>query len=409
MNKNFFHKIGPGLLYAGAAIGVSHIVQSTRAGANFGILMAVVVILANLLKFPFFQYGPQFAHATGKSLVYGYKQIGKWAVITFLAMTIGTAFIIQAAVTMVTAGIGSYLIPSISPNVFTLIILAASALLLGKGQLKWLNTFMKVIMVILSITTIVAFVSSFGNSVSTPHQNIPFNLLNKEHFIFLIAFIGWMPAPIDISVWYSVWALENKQNQTTDYLFDFKVGYIGTAVLAICFVGLGANMLHQSGIELSSSAVGFSKQLIEVYTNSIGAWSGPVIGIAAFTTMLSTTISVMDGISRVISPTVSAVMASPEGQETKWNTYTNYLMLLGTGTLVIIFVFAGNMRQMVDFATTLSFVTAPVLAYLNIKAMQLPEVTRPFIPSKLTVFISYAGLVLLTVFALLFLIYRFVI
>lgn len=409
MSKNFFQKIGPGLLYAGAAIGVSHLVQSTRAGANFGVLMGIVVILANLLKFPFFQYGPQFAHATGKSLVHGYKQIGKWAVITFLTITIGTAFIIQAAVTMVTTGIGSYLIPTISPNVFTLIILAASAILLGKGKLQWLNKFMKVIMLILSVTTIVAFISSFGSAVGVPSETTSFSLLNKEHFIFLIAFIGWMPAPIDISVWYSVWALENKLNSTSDYLFDFKVGYIGTALLAICFVGLGANMLHQSGIELSSSAVGFSKQLIEVYTNSIGDWAGPVIGIAAFTTMLSTTISVMDGISRVLSPTVSAVMAPAKGHEIKWNTYTNYLMLLGSGTLLIIFVFAGNMRQMVDFATTLSFVTAPVLAYLNIKAMQLPEVTQPFIPSKLTVFVSYAGLILLTVFALLFLLYRFVI
>ena len=34
--RNILKAIGPGLLWAGAAIGVSHIVQSTRAGANFG-------------------------------------------------------------------------------------------------------------------------------------------------------------------------------------------------------------------------------------------------------------------------------------------------------------------------------------------------------------------------------------
>jgi len=31
-------KLGPGLLFAGAAIGVSHLVQSTRAGADFGLV-----------------------------------------------------------------------------------------------------------------------------------------------------------------------------------------------------------------------------------------------------------------------------------------------------------------------------------------------------------------------------------
>ena len=34
--KNKLQKLGPGLLFAGAAIGVSHLVQSTRAGADFG-------------------------------------------------------------------------------------------------------------------------------------------------------------------------------------------------------------------------------------------------------------------------------------------------------------------------------------------------------------------------------------
>ena len=30
-------RLGPGLLFAGAAIGVSHLVQSTKAGAEFGL------------------------------------------------------------------------------------------------------------------------------------------------------------------------------------------------------------------------------------------------------------------------------------------------------------------------------------------------------------------------------------
>ena len=34
--KQIIQKLGPGLLFAGAAIGVSHLVQSTRSGADFG-------------------------------------------------------------------------------------------------------------------------------------------------------------------------------------------------------------------------------------------------------------------------------------------------------------------------------------------------------------------------------------
>ena len=101
----FLRSLGPGLLYAGAAIGVSHLVQSTRAGADFGFALVWAVLLANVLKYPFFEFGPRYAAATGESLLEGYKKIGNWAIAVFLVLTFGTMFTIQAAVTVVTAGL----------------------------------------------------------------------------------------------------------------------------------------------------------------------------------------------------------------------------------------------------------------------------------------------------------------
>ena len=57
-------KLGPGLLFAGAAIGVSHLVQSTKAGAEFGFGLIWALILSNIFKYPFFLYGPKYAAAT---------------------------------------------------------------------------------------------------------------------------------------------------------------------------------------------------------------------------------------------------------------------------------------------------------------------------------------------------------
>ena len=36
---------GPGLIFTGAAIGTSHLVQSTRAGAMFGVALLGVIVL----------------------------------------------------------------------------------------------------------------------------------------------------------------------------------------------------------------------------------------------------------------------------------------------------------------------------------------------------------------------------
>ena len=70
-------KLGPGLLFAGAAIGVSHLVQSTRAGADFEFGLIWALVLIHLVKYPFFQFGPRYATATGESLLDGYKKLGK--------------------------------------------------------------------------------------------------------------------------------------------------------------------------------------------------------------------------------------------------------------------------------------------------------------------------------------------
>ena len=77
MKKSFLNSLGPGLLFAGAAIGVSHLVQSTKAGAEFGFGLLWALLLVHLFKYPFFQFGPRYAAATGETLLDGYKKLGK--------------------------------------------------------------------------------------------------------------------------------------------------------------------------------------------------------------------------------------------------------------------------------------------------------------------------------------------
>ncbi|VAW90429.1 hypothetical protein MNBD_GAMMA17-1577, partial [hydrothermal vent metagenome] len=52
-------ELGPGLLYAGAAVGVSHLLMSTKAGANYQYIFLMLVPLIHLIKYPFYKFGPQ--------------------------------------------------------------------------------------------------------------------------------------------------------------------------------------------------------------------------------------------------------------------------------------------------------------------------------------------------------------
>jgi len=53
----YFSRLGPGLLFASSAIGTSHLVLSTRAGAHHGFIFLWIVLLALLIKYPFYEYG----------------------------------------------------------------------------------------------------------------------------------------------------------------------------------------------------------------------------------------------------------------------------------------------------------------------------------------------------------------
>ena len=137
-------KLGPGLLFAGAAIGVSHLVQSTKAGADYGLGLIWALVLVNLFKYPFFQFGPRYALATGESLLDGYKKLGKGILICYYLLTFATMFTIQTAVTIVTAGLAYSLFGSIlSIEMWTVVILIVCLLLLIIGRYNFLDHLME--------------------------------------------------------------------------------------------------------------------------------------------------------------------------------------------------------------------------------------------------------------------------
>ncbi|MED5462984.1 MAG: divalent metal cation transporter, partial [Pseudomonadota bacterium] len=72
--SNFLSRMGPGLMLAATAVGVSHLVYSTQAGGNYGFSLIGVIILIVLLKYPAFHFAVDYASATGRSQVTGYSK-----------------------------------------------------------------------------------------------------------------------------------------------------------------------------------------------------------------------------------------------------------------------------------------------------------------------------------------------
>ena len=390
-------KLGPGLLFAGAAIGVSHLVQSTRAGADFGWGLIWALLLVNIFKYPFFQYGPRYAMATGESLLDGYNKVGKIFLIIYFVLNLATMFTIQTAVTIVTAGLASSLF-GITDNmvVWSLIITIGCYVILLFGRYQLLDKMIKIIILVLAVSTIFSTgVASFNsNEVYSFKQVFP----NGAGLVFLVAFMGWMPAPLDISIWHSIWAIEKNKNQkitNKESLFDFNVGYISTVILGICFVSLGALVMYNSGVSFSDSGSVFAGQLIELYTSNLGDSFYLIISICAFTTMLSTTITCLDASPRTMSRATQLLT-----NQINKNYYFHWISVLSLGTMLIFYFLLSEMGALVEIATVLSFVTAPFYAILNYKLVVSKNMPKPHRPSKSMRILSITGILFLTLFAL---------
>jgi Mn2+/Fe2+ NRAMP family transporter len=408
MSKGLKKSIGPGLVMAAAAIGVSHLVQSTRAGAEFGYALVWAIVLANFFKYPFLEFGPRYAIATGRHMIHGYAKVGRWALWTYIIFTVGTMFAIQAAVTIVTASLAAELtgIP-LNAGLWSAIILGLCIILLIKNSYAVLDTVIKLFMVVLAVSTLVAVTAAVMQSPGEPSAAsalVAPEIWTVSGVAFLIALMGWMPIPIDASVWHSIWTLErSKQTKYTpklrESLIDFNIGYIGAALFALGFLVLGAEVMFGSGESFAASGAEFSQQLINLYTTTLGDWAYLFITACAFSTMFSTTFTVTDTYPRVCSELIN--LNRPDESVKRSNTLYRVLLVGITAVSIsLLFLMGDRFRLLIDIATTLSFLTAPVLAYINYRLIFKTDVAPEFHPPAWLHYLAIGGLLFLSGFAL---------
>lgn len=415
-SKSFIHSLGPGLMFASACIGTSHLVLSTRAGAHHGMIFLLIIILALLFKYPFFEFGPRYAHATGHSLLHGYKKQGKWAVIVYFLIIAINMFAVPAAVGAVCAGILSTMMgmSGISMPILLATVMGVSVLLLLVGGYKTLDSLVKLISVVLLVTIGIAFVAVLIKGPIEPvvgFQSPP--LLEGAGLALMISLVGWMPSGLETSTMHSIWAVEKMKssNLKPDIkagLFDFNLGYLFTSVLAVMFLTIGIFTIYGSGQLLEGSSTELSNKLLNVFKTNLGEWLHPVFALAAFGTIYGTLITVFDAFTRSLVWSIRALkyetIDNTESQNSFLSkSYKIVLVIMGIGAYLLFMLSQASMIKMLEIATIISFVSAPAIAYINLKAMNDPDFPAEHKPGKGLMLLSYVGLLIMVLFTIYYL------
>lgn len=400
--KGFSWRIfGPGILMATAAIGGSHLISSTQAGAIYGWQLAIMIILANFFKYPFFRFGTDYVYETGESLIAGYAKRSKAYLWIYFILSILSAVISTGAVTLLAAVILGFMLPAsvgLSSISLAVIIVTVSWFFLIAGHYKLLDGVTKWIMIALVTATVLAVMIAAGKpTVMTPDfvATSPWNLATLG---FIVALMGWMPAPLEFAAITSMWtSAKAKADHTTHRqgLLDFNVGFLVSAILALFFLSLGVFVQYGSGQEIELVGGAYINQLINMYTATIGEWSRLLVAFVAFMCMFGTTITVIDGYARLNTESIRIIQHRTDFSAKSLSFWLTFFSVAG---LLIIFYFGSQLGAMLKFAMIMAFVSAPVFAWLNFDLVR----KQAHLPIWLRA-LAWSGLLFLTAFAILFL------
>lgn len=400
--KSRLGALGPGILMATAAIGGSHLVASTQAGALFGWQLFWLIVVVNVLKYPFFRFGMEYTLATKNSLVEGYKNQGPGYFYSFIALNIIAAVVNTAGVLLLTASLLHYALPiSIPVTLLCWLISAVCLIILLLGHFKALDNVAKAIMGLLTIATITALIIAINNGPVAPVNYVGPSPYELAMLGFMVALMGWMPAPIEISALSSLWLKEKQTQQSvtkSQGLFDFNVGYWLTAGLALVFFSLGALVQYGQSSNIELGGVAFAKQLIDMYALTIGEWARPLVSAIAFLCMFGTTLTVLDGYARTLNESHKLL-----GFKQSKHSLNTWLILQALAGMAVILFFKSALGPMLTFAMTLAFVTTPVFAWLNFSLVRSePAIKHSLLLRSLT----WLGLVYLVGFAVAFVVWK---
>lgn len=387
---------------ASAAIGGSHLVSSTQAGAIYGWKLTGIIILALLLKYPFFRFGPEFTAETGMSVVEGYARKGKAYLWIFFVLCAVSSVISAAGVGLLCTVILAFLLPEslgIAAPVLTAIVMAVVWLILVTGRFRALDVVSKIIVASLSVTTIFAAILAATKGPAMAADFVGPSPWNLASLAFIVALVGWMPAPIEIAAINSLWV--SAKSRTTkmsvrDVVFDFNVGYITSGLLALVFVALGFFVQFGTGVEVAQQGGKYIPQLMSMYAQAIGQWAVPMMAFIAFATMFGTTISVVDGYARACAESIRLLRNHTQLSQRAVLWWITGITLIA---LAIMLWMNAELAAMLRFSMISAFVTAPVFAWLNYSLVRKNSGTSGLLHA-----LAMIGIVFLGAFTLLFLV-----
>ncbi len=399
--------IGPGFVWAAAAIGSGELIISAKVGSEYGFLFLWALWIGIWFKYWIQKGILDLTILTGRPVIELWDKLrfGKLFSLYWLLFFILTATGV-AGLLGLTASIGNAIFPFLSTNIWAVLIVAVVIAVAYYHKYKGFEKIMLVLGLILGAGTLATIFLVQPDLSNIFVWGVP--TTTAAGLVFL-SLLGWgAGSGPDLMLPYSWWVaekgyqnlslnsgsnkkslMENKDDNSVKEVkswlkvakYDTIAGYIAAGLVASIFMIAGAVILQPRGIVVEGLDV--LKNMSVIFTGSYGSWTFLLFMIPALAAIFSTTLGVFDG-GRIALAHLARMFSKKEMlpiENIRGNSWYRVTLVLFSVVPLILFLGIQRPVFLVIIAGVISAISMPLLGGLVFWSL-LKQVPKEYRPNK---------------------------
>ncbi|WP_085524231.1 Nramp family divalent metal transporter [Tuberibacillus sp. Marseille-P3662] len=287
-------RVGPGFVTAATGVGTGDLVAALVAGAAFGTTLVWALIIGAILKFFLTEGMGRWHLATGKTILEGWRSLGRWALGYFGIYTIIWGFSYGAAATSTCALMMTTMFPILPLWAWAVIHAIVGFILVWMGRYGVFERVMMVLIGVMFITVVgsaVMLLPDLGTILSGLAPR-----MGDGSFLLVMGLLGGVGGTITMAS-YGYW-LKEKQWQGKSWVsmmrVDASVAYTVTAIFTLSLLIVGAEFLYGTGIEINGEEGLVT--LSTMFNDQFGSFAKWLFLIGAWSAAFSSLLGVWNGV-----------------------------------------------------------------------------------------------------------------
>ncbi len=339
--RSFFQSIGPGLLVAAAGVGAGDMIVGLRAGSEYGMTLAWVVVFTGLIKYALTEGLARWQLASGETILESWVRRFHWSLgLLFIGFLTLWSFMVGGALISANGLAAHALLPQLSIPQWGIVHSLLAFGLVYWGRYSWIENLTKVLISLMFLVVIIsaAFVQPDWDNLAA----IFWPSLPTGASPLALAIVGGVGGSLTM-LSYSYWLQEKgweKAEQIKAVRLDLKVAYGLTCLFVLALMWIAASM------ELAQQDLVGGKQLVLLFAEQMRPIFGD-FGVFLFQfgfwgTVFSSLVCVWNGIPYLFADFIYSTQAHRQGKDktevsVKSPYYRWYLAFLSFPPILLLF------------------------------------------------------------------------